>query len=257
MKIAAALVAGMFAAIVLRGDTRLRELPTLPPLMTGSAPPMMLWAWEEPEDLSGIDPQRVGVAFLAERLFLGRTVRTVPRRQKLLTPKDVYAVAVVRLETEPDFADSDALRRETAAIVARAAALPGTQGLQLDFDATTSQQRFYSEVLRQVRRQLPPGIGLTMTALVSWCSDPAGWIRNLPVEAAVPMYFRLGKHAGRWQVRERLCAGDVGLSTDEARSAPESIGKKRIYLFAPRPWTTEQVETVNQKSYLKNSGKIH
>ena len=58
----------------------------------------MIWAWEEPEDLRGIDPRRVGVAFLTERVFLGRVAKVIPRRQRILAPDGVYAVAVVRLE---------------------------------------------------------------------------------------------------------------------------------------------------------------
>jgi hypothetical protein len=43
----------------------------------GQLPAVMLWAWERPEDLSGIDSSRVGVAFLACTVFLGEW-RTLP-----------------------------------------------------------------------------------------------------------------------------------------------------------------------------------
>jgi hypothetical protein len=50
----------------------------------------------------------------------------------------------------------------------------------VDFEATDSQREFYAEVLRRVRAQLPRGMDLTMTALVSWCSEANGWMKGLP-----------------------------------------------------------------------------
>jgi hypothetical protein len=71
---------------------------------------MILWAWEEPVDLRGIDPQRVGVTSLGERAFLGGDVGVYRRRQSILVPDGAYAVAVVRLESRPDFVDSSQLQ---------------------------------------------------------------------------------------------------------------------------------------------------
>jgi hypothetical protein len=82
---------------------------------------MMIWAWEEPEDLRSVDVRRVGVAFLAERVFLGRDAKLAPRRQRILAPDGVYAVAVVRVEAVRGFVDSNSLRAETADAVLRAA----------------------------------------------------------------------------------------------------------------------------------------
>jgi hypothetical protein len=215
----------------------------------------MLWAWEEPEDLRRLDPRRAGVAFLADRVFLGRDMRVLPRRQAMLVPDGVYAVAVVRIEAGPEFADSPQLRAETAAALLRAAALPHVRGLQVDFDAASSQREFYADVLRRVRAGMPPGRSLTMTALVSWCAEEHGWIAGLPVDAAVPMEFRLGKHVGRWAVREPLCAGSVGLATDEPeRFDAASRAGKRMYLFAPRPWTLAQIAQVNGSDFVAQLG---
>jgi len=204
----------------------------------------MLWAWEEPEDLRGIDPRQAGVAFLAKRIFLNDTLHEIPRRQRILVPPGVWAEAVVRIETVPGFADSEELREATAQELLRTAALPNIRSLQIDFDATQSQRPFYADVLRRVRSGLPPRMGLTMTALVSWCSVDGGWLRDLPVDAAVPMYFRLGKHLGHWSVREPLCTGSMGLATDELETAP-ALSADRLYLFAPRPWTADQLAQVN------------
>ena len=66
MKTVAVVLMGLCAAIGLRGDARHDRVPTAPGQLAGSAPPMMIWAWEEPEDLRDVVPRRVGVAFLAE-----------------------------------------------------------------------------------------------------------------------------------------------------------------------------------------------
>jgi hypothetical protein len=182
-------------------------------------------------------------------------MRVLPRRQAMLVPDGVYAVAVVRIEAGPEFADSPQLRAETAAALLRAAALPHVRGLQVDFDAASSQREFYADVLRRVRAGMPPGRSLTMTALVSWCAEEHGWIAGLPVDAAVPMEFRLGKHVGRWAVREPLCAGSVGLATDEPeRFDAASRAGKRMYLFAPRPWTLAQIAQVNGSDFVAQLG---
>ncbi len=227
--------------------------------LADASPSVMLWAWEEPEDLRRLDPKRAGIAFLAERVFLGRDMRILPRRQAILVPDGAYAVAVVRIETESaaghEFADSPPLRKQTAAELLRTAALPHVRGLQVDFDAAASQREFYADVLRRVRAGMPPGRSLTMTALVSWCAEEHGWMSGLPVDAAVPMEFRLGKHVGRWAVREPLCAGSVGLATDEPeRFDSESRVGKRIYLFAPRPWTLAQIAQVNGSDFVAQLG---
>jgi hypothetical protein len=244
-----AALACLGATLALKGDAIAAR--QLPPMISG-APRIMLWAWEEPEDLRGLDPQRVGVAFLAERVFLGSDVRVLPRRQRIRVPNGAWAEAVVRIEAEPSFRDSDALREKTANALLQAAALSHIRSLQVDFDATQSQQAFYADVLRQVRKGLPPNMGLSMTALVSWCSVEGGWMSGLPVNEAVPMYFRLGKHVGWWSVREPLCSRGLGVSTDEPWTAQDIQTGKTIYVFAPKPWTAEQVALANHNRFPLN-----
>jgi hypothetical protein len=249
----AAAVGCLGAALALKGDAGAgRRLP----LRVGAAPTVMLWAWEEPEDLRLLDTRRAGVAFLADRVFLGQDVLVVPRRQSIHVPEGIWAEAVVRIETRSGFKDTEKLRSETAQAVLRAAALEKIRGVQVDFDATASQRAFYADVLRRVRAGLPRGLQLSMTALVSWCDASVAdgakvdWLRGLPVDSAVAMYFRLGPLKGQWQVHEPLCAGAVGVSTDEAALALQRIGPElqaggHVYLFAPRPWTQQQIAVVN------------
>jgi hypothetical protein len=245
---AALLTLALFLAANLRGDNR---APRNSATILAAAPPIVLWAWEEPEDLRAADPARLGVAFLAERVFLGNQVIIVPRHQRILVPEGIWAEAVVRIEPGPGFVDNETTRRATADAVLRAARLPAIRGVEVDFDATPPQRAFYADVLRQVRAALPPGERLEITALVSWCAQPQGWMETLPIDAAVPMNFRLGQHIGSWRVEEPLCAGAVGISTDEPDQqqlalASDSRIRPTIYLFAPRPWTAGQLSALNR-----------
>ena len=64
-------------------------------------PRVTLWAWERREDLSFIDPHKVGVAYLAGTLYLiGDRVVMRPRSLPLTVPRDSSVIAVVRIETE-------------------------------------------------------------------------------------------------------------------------------------------------------------
>src|SRR5215475_1898342 len=113
-----ALLAG---ALPFLGDAS-RPFPTHTRLFP--APPIILWAWEEPEDLRTLDPQRAGVAFLAERIFLGSETQFLPRRQRISVLENIWAEAVVRIETRPGFRDSESLRAQTAKELLHVASLP-------------------------------------------------------------------------------------------------------------------------------------
>src|SRR5687767_16011817 len=64
-------------------------------------PAVILWAWERPEDLTFIDPQKTGVAFLAKTITLrGDKVLVRPRLQPLTLPEGAKTIAVVRIETD-------------------------------------------------------------------------------------------------------------------------------------------------------------
>jgi hypothetical protein len=159
-------------------------------------------------------------------------------------------MAVVRIEPERGFTDTPGLREGTADALSEVARRQGTRALQVDFDATRSQRAFYAAVLERLRARMPAGMPLSITALLSWCGgDPAdAWIGGLPVDEAVPMYFRLGvrrplaQDKDGYRVREPLCGGSFGVSTDE--SWPLITGNRRLYLFAPHPWTEAQLVTI-------------
>jgi len=210
----------------------------------------MLWAWERSQDLRGL-PAGVGVAFLAAEVRLeGPGVRVQGRRNPLRVDPGSPLMAVVRIETRaPDL--DDAQRRLLRYRLLELARLPGVQGLQIDFDARASERAFYRSLLGELRRDLPSGMPLSMTALASWClEDP--WIRDLPVDERVPMLFRMGSEGER--VRRRLAEGGdfipearsaLGLSTDEAW--PRLPGGRRVYVFHGGAWDTHAISKLKER----------
>ena len=206
-------------------------------------PRYVLWAWERPEDLRFLDPQEVGVAFLAASVELrnGETLIR-PRLQPLRVASKARLIAVVRIAAASDAALSAAQLQQSAATILRVSALPRVVAVQVDFDAATSQRVFYRDLLVELRRRLPRAMPISITALASWCLHD-DWISHLPVDEAVPMLFRMG--AGTNETVSQLatgrdfsapvCRDSLGISTDERwASLPTD---RRIYVFRPEPWT--------------------
>ncbi len=218
-------------------------------------PKVMLWAWERPEDLSFIDPADVGIAFLSRTVYLsGDRVMVRPRLQPLRAPQDSALVAVVRLESSrfrpPRLSDEQ--RSLATKAIAEAASIPGVDAIQMDFDANVAERSFYRQLLLDLRRRLPASIGLSITALASWCLGD-NWMDGLPVDEAVPMLFRMGPdrrdvllRLGRGgDFRTDLCRQSIGLAVDEP--IPKLPAGRRLYLFHPRAWTAEAFRNISNE----------
>jgi len=195
-------------------------------------PRVFLWAWERPENLEFLDPHTTGVAFLARTVCLrGGAVSVRPRLNPLRYPPGTVLMAVVRVEPQ----DSTLSTVEAASAAIAGAAIPGVRALQVDFDATLSQRRFYRALLADLRGRVPLSTPLSMTALTSWCESDS-WIAGLPVAEAVPMLFRMGPGERPARTfRPPLCRTSAGVSTDEPLREPPSA--TRLYIFNPRPWS--------------------
>lgn len=215
-------------------------------------PDVVLWAWERPEDLSFINPNKVAVAYLALSIRLsGDRVLTQPRLQPLRVPKGTYMIGVVRISPSIRSvpALSSAQMKTAVDRILGVARLPGVRGIQTDFDATKSERPFYRGLLDRLRKKLPDSLSLSITALASWCLEDT-WIRGLPIDDAVPMLFRLGPD--RLKILRYLakggdfalpvCRHSVGISTDEP--LPVIPAGRRIYIFNPHPWSRETFESI-------------
>lgn len=216
-------------------------------------PRLTFWAWERPEDLRAIDPSRQAVAVLDETIVISDEILVRPQLNSLRLAPGTKIISVVRLEAARNWVSADnaeSARRVVAAML-HAVRRPGAVALQVDFDATQSQRPFYRELLSQLRRQMPADMPLSMTALASWCAGD-DWLRGLPVDEAVPMYFRMGPDRreldstnGRYPIREPLCAGSAGISTDERWPKLDYVS--RVYVFHSRGWTESSVRGVVHK----------
>ena len=215
-------------------------------------PSVVLWAWERREDLSFIDPQKIGVAYLAETINLtGSQAIVRPRLQPLIVPTDTKMMAVVRIEldrSQPSDLGPAQLDRVASLLVREATSRP-LAAIQIDFDAPRSARPFYRNLLFELRRRLPTGFPLSITALASWCIGD-NWLSGLPVDEAVPMLFRMG--ADRMPVlnhlesggdfRARPARGSLGISVDEPITKLPT--GRRVYVFNPKPWSEAALNTV-------------
>lgn len=224
---------------VIRRDERLAQLPRT-----------ILWAWEIPQQLTFLDPKVTGVAFLARTIYLRDTnVVGRPRLQTLSVPEATRLIAVVRIESDRDSKPTMSVTQLqiTASEILELAKLRNVQGIQIDFDAKSSEREFYRSLLYRVRSQLPDSVGLSITALASWCRGD-DWLDDLPIDEAVPMLFRMGVERNQFRraltdgvgFSTPLCRESAGISTDEAIIRLPSV--KRIYVFNPTPWSESSLK---------------
>jgi len=215
-------------------------------LKTDTSPRVFLWAWERPEDLSFINPQTTGVAFLAKTLYLrGDSVVVRPRLQPLQLAPGTKLVAVVRIESDRQDPPrlSDPQLQQTAKEILNGSA---QSLIQIDFDAVVSERTFYRNLLQKLRHDLPPATALSITALASWCAGD-DWLSDLPIDEAVPLLFRMGVERRQFQRRlesgepfeSARCQSAAGVSTDEPVNAP---AVNRLYIFNPQPWTKDSLD---------------
>ena len=204
-------------------------------------PRVVLWAWERPEDLRFLAGGDAGVAFLAATVRLsGGAVLTQRRRQPLLVDPATPIMAVVRVETARGFKPALSAGQREAVVRAAldAAGLPRVAAVQIDGDAAASERPFFRALLADLRARLDPRLGLSFTALASWCAGDR-WLNDVPVDEAVPMFFQMGQDAAVIRARAadgrlaRECRAAAGFSTDE----PVTPTSGRVYLFSREPWT--------------------
>jgi hypothetical protein len=222
-------------------------------------PALMLWSWDRADDLRFIDPADTGVAYLAASIHLGADgiPAVVPRRNSLLLPAGTATLPVIHIALDraqsPGLDDTVRRRLVSAIIELRPAS---ASALQIDFEATQSQQRFLAATVQALHEKLPD-TRLSMTALSAWCLYES-WLDALPVDEVVPMLFRLGPDRMRiaahfsagGDFRNASCRGSFGIATDETRhtgfEAP-SLSGRRVYIFAPKRWAAATYATIRQE----------
>ena len=215
-------------------------------------PRTILWAWEREEDLEFLDPQQFAVAFLAQTLVMkGDEVTLEPRRQPLKVRPETKLIAVTRIESQKitgvPVALSQSQRERLVNLVLKTRELKNVAAIQIDFDATTSEREFYRSLLHDLRAKLPDNVPLSMTALASFCVNDR-WVRDLPVDEAIPMVFRMGTDnkaiksflANGNDFSEPICRRSYGIAVDEPVTTTFA-GSRRRYIFNVRAWTEADV----------------
>jgi hypothetical protein len=215
--------------------------------------PLVLWAWERPEDLRFADaPAEVAVQTgFVELAGDGLFARGRRFPLKVAAPPST-AVVHIQIDHREPLQWTPLLRaRAGAAVLHYAAALPARR-VQIDFEVRASERRVLLDLLEDVRRGLPKGTLLSMTALASWC-DGEGWLESAPVDEIVPMLFRLQR--GGEAIKKRLakggdfrnprCRAALGIATDSALArAPPG---RRVYLFNPRSWAAADFDKARRE----------
>jgi hypothetical protein len=215
----------------------------------------MLWAWERPEDLEFLDTKRFGVAFLAQTLVLsGDDVIFNPRHQPLKVSPETKLIAVTRIESEKTPGKhatlNEAQRARLVTLIVKTLDLTNVAGIQIDFDAVTSEREFYRALLGDLRHRLPDNLPLSMTALASFCVGDR-WLADLPVDEAVPMIFRMGLDdqpirnslAAGNDFKEPLCRKSYGVALDEPIQMKFDPAR-RLYVFNVRAWVEKDVASL-------------
>lgn len=206
-------------------------------------PQRMLWAWERPEDLSFLDGNEAGVAFHAGNLLVESDgVLAQPRLWKLALPPGIATIAVVHMQDRPGARLTPARVKDAVAGIIQLTGTRPVSGVQVDFDAVSSERAAYRELLLALRRALPEGQLLSITALASWCMFD-GWMKGLPVDEVVPMLVTPGAEYrqlfplldGGGDFRLAQCRQAVGVSAHEP--VPRFRVPRRVYVFSPRAWT--------------------
>lgn len=212
-------------------------------------PSVILWAWERPEDLRFLNDD-IGVAFLAQTIHLnGEHTQNAYRQQPLKVNPNTKLIAVTRIETDKP-ALNQTQHDEALRLILNTLKLKNISAIQIDFDAKVSQREFYRQLLTDLRAKLPNTVPLSITALASFClGDP--WIKNLPVDEAVPMIFRMGTDNDKIKTALnngtdfsiKLCQHSYGIATDEPLTM--TLNKtRRLYIFksSPRGWTADDLK---------------
>jgi hypothetical protein len=220
-------------------------------------PPIILWAWERPEDLEFLDPERFGVAFLAQTLILkGDDVIYQPRHQPLKLSPQTKLIAVTRIEGKKTLGEQPELtnvqRKRLLSLIVKTTNLQNVSAVQIDYDAAKSEREFYRALLTDLRKQLPDSMPLTMTALASFCLGDR-WLQDLPVDEAVPMIFRMGLDDRPVKTyleenndfREPLCRHSYGIALDEPLHMKFQPAR-RLYVFSNRAWQKEDLAPVSE-----------
>lgn len=202
------------------------------------------WLWDEAR-LPAWSAQEA--AILQRHILLsGDDILTRPRMRWPALPPSVLVTPVLHVEVST--VNPPRNIENSRAIITQAmldAAAVSTSGwVQLDMEARPSQRVFYRSLVQQLRRELPPRVKLSVTALAWWCRAPA-WLDQLAADEVVPMFFRMGKDSTAMRtileqspasLHASCRAGSAGFSPQEPLTRAVAQRYAKTYWFDRRAW---------------------
>jgi len=221
-----------------------------------SLPKIMVWAWEQPQDLRFLKDDNMGVACYAGTITLkGGNIIFTSRRQLLNFNRKTAITPVIRIENkDASAAVYDSNVSEIAELIVEQCLSGEASGCQIDYDARNSEISFYKKIIAKTRELLPRAIPLSITALVSWC-DKNSWLQDAAIDEAVPMFFSMGPDSrdilngltGESFLQEKKCQTSIGISADEPLPPRHYLANKRIYIFHSASWNQKSLfDIINQ-----------
>lgn len=272
------LLAGILSVVVLANSAFSPFKHGRKKFSSAHTPAINVWAWERDEDLSFIDPAKVSVSYFAGMIYVrGSSVSFRPRTQKLKLAKGTQTVPVFRIESlrgegmPGTVSTSDARMPDLSAadyvvktIVSRLKELPPSNMVQLDFDALEDERPFYTAILKQLRRELPPDSKISITALGSWLLSDR-WLQEGDADEVVAMLFSIG--ADKKNILDRVQKQDLdsganaemalGISANEADTNKILFAAHlqnqfdKLYIFNSHPWTKDRFIAITKEAFQK------
>jgi len=222
-------------------------------LKTNYSPRIFLWAWERPENLLFINNKNIGVAFYAGTITFSDSVTIFkPRLQPLAINPKILVIPVIRIvNEEKDGQLNNNQISKAVELIVKTCSQGKISGCQIDFDVKSSEIDFYKNLILKTRNNLSKSTPLSITTLVSWCHS-GGWLNDLSIDEAVPMFFRLGTDeylirqdlVGESFMKAKSCQKAVGISTDEPLPQAKYLKNRRIYIFNSHSWTFEDFSNI-------------
>lgn len=210
----------------------------------------VVWVWD------GASPPTSAkyIALVVDHLLLKDT--SLLHRGRKTTPQlkaNVQITPVVHVEVDLINPPSvpDQYKEEIVSAVLSAAEVSTSGWVQLDYEAPPSHKALYKSVVKEIKRELPTNIKLSVTTLAWWCSADK-WLNDLGADEIVPMFFRMGKDTDK--IRQILTESPQSLSPAcqnksagfAIQEAPSQIMLKRyhrIYWFDYDGWKGKETWT--------------
>lgn len=220
------------------------------------SPKIIIWAWEQPQDLRFIKDNNIGIACYAGMITLqDGNIVFAPRHQPLIFNQETSITPVIRIESKgTNSTIYDDKISEISELIVKQCLSGKASGCQIDYDAKISEIPFYRKLISETKKALPKSIPLSITALVSWC-DQDSWLENADIDEAIPMFFSMGPDShdilngfvGKSFLQEKKCQTSIGISADEPLPPARYMTGKKVYIFHSASWNQKDLFDIINK----------